>query len=248
MFLQFMANEHSSIPSLKNYFSGARTWVLEHGGNTQAFSAPEIPVMFKGIAKNSVHQTGRAAPLSYHHVVTIARFINSVPFIPLAVKPCILIGYSCYLRSSNLLAPSGSSWGGPHTLLARDIVRIGSSLAVTLRSTKTIVTPVTLLISPDPNILVCPVSAWDFYVANVAPFKFGPAFVSSPGKPITSDIIVSVMRSALANAPDINVSKVTLHSLRRGAVHNATLQGVEKEKIMKAGTWRSTSGIKPYLP
>lgn len=118
--------------------------MLEHGGNTQALTSHEKAVMFKGLSKNSDHQTTRAAPLSYNHVVTITRFIDSVSCLPLAIKPCVLIGYSCYLEASNLLSPSGSTWGGAHTLLARDIVRIGNSLTVTLNSTKTLSSPVTL--------------------------------------------------------------------------------------------------------
>lgn len=248
MFLQFMANEHSSISSIKNYFSGACTWVMEHRGNIQSFISPEISVMYKGLLKKLAHKTVRAAPLSYDHIVTIVKFIDSFPSLPPALKPCILIRYSCYLRASNLLTPSASSCGGAHTLLTRDLVRVGSSLIVTLNSTKTMSTPATLLVSPDPNIIACLVRAWDIYVNKVSLFRLGSAFLLYPGKPLTSDLLVSVMRSALVSTPDIDVLRLTLHSLRRGAVHNATIQGVEKEKIMKAGTWRSSLDIKPYLP
>lgn len=42
-------------------------------------------------------------------------------------------------------------------------------------------------------------------MSKLSPFKLGPAFVSYTRKPLTSALIVSVMRAALASAPDIDV-------------------------------------------
>lgn len=32
MYAQYLANKFASVSSVKNYMSGARTWILDHGG------------------------------------------------------------------------------------------------------------------------------------------------------------------------------------------------------------------------
>lgn len=47
--------------------------------------------------------------------------------------------------------------------------------------------------------------------------------------------------------PTIDVSRVSMHSLRRGAAQSAASSGLSNEEIMSAGCWASKSGLKPYL-
>lgn len=45
MYTTFLGNSYSSPATIKNYMSGAKAWVYEHGGNLNGFLATEIPLM-----------------------------------------------------------------------------------------------------------------------------------------------------------------------------------------------------------
>lgn len=106
MFAQLLANKHAAPTSIKNYLSGAKTWVTEHGGVTDAFSSFQLGQLVKGFVKNSTHIPAQAAPLGPHHIraIYICDFLDSSAAAPLAAKPALLIGFSYFLRGSNLLS------------------------------------------------------------------------------------------------------------------------------------------------
>lgn len=247
MFVQWLSNIHSAPSTVKNYVSGAKNWVLEHKGSIASFISYEVSQMQKSVSKHSKHVTKRAAPVLTNHLITIVSFCDYNLSIPLAVKPCILLGHALFLRSSNLLSPSIDVWTGPHTLRADDICINSGNLIVTVCSTKTEVSPTTILVHQNPCSSICPVLAWSNYVTSVAPAKSGPAFIVSPGKSLTAKLVVSCMRQALMYDPSIDASSVSMHSLRRGAAQSAALAGVPESEIMAAGLWKSRSGLRPYL-
>lgn len=249
MYAQRLANTHASPNSIKNYLSGAKLWVGEHQGNVQAFLSPQVAELVKGFMKKSSHVPRRAAPLAPHHIQLICKFLDSCPSAPLAIKPAILIGYSCFLRSSNILSPTISQWGGPHTLLAGDISIMNVGLSVYIRSTKTRSGPhgVVFNIPLSQESSLCPVAAWGHYVNIVRPWALGPAFIQSNRIPVTPRQVVALMRLALQDAKDISPAQISMHSLRRGAAHTAVQKGIPLEDIKRRGTWKSNSGIRPYL-
>lgn len=247
MFYQYLANKLTSVSSVKNYISGARTWVLEHGGNPHAFAGYEQSMMIKALTKDSKHVVKRAFPLNLTHIYVIVSYLDSARNAPLCIKPCILIGYSCYLRSSNLLSPTFVFGGGYHTLLTKHVLDSGNSLHVTIVSTKTRSLPYVVVVPSLPGSELCPVRAWRAYVTRVNPPLNAPAFMINHGSPLSSSLVVRIMRDALSGFPDIELSAITMHSLRRGAVQQADSEGAELSQIMNRGGWSSKSGIKPYL-
>lgn len=250
MYAQRLANQHAAPTSLKNYLSGAKNWVAEHRGNVHAFLSPQLAQLVKSFVKKSGHIPARAPPLAPHHIQTICRFLDAHPSASLGIKPAILIGFSCFLRISNILSPTMSQWGRPHTLLAGDIKLTSSGMSVFIRSTKTRSGPVGLTfdIPQSPGSFVCPVAAWRRYVTFTRPWALGPAFVHINRLPITPRQVVALMRLALRHAMDIDPGSVSMHSLRRGATHTVVEKGLPIEDIKARGTWKSTSGMRPYLP
>lgn len=249
MFAQHLANKHAAPTSVRNYLSGAKTWIAEHQGSVLPFLSPQLGNLVKGFVKNSAHIPARAEPLCPHHIRFICRELDLSPSAPLGVKLAILLGYSCFLRTSNLLSPTMLDWGGPHTLLAGEITLLSHGLSVHIRSTKTRSNPLGLDFiiprSSDPS--SCPVQAWTLYKAAVRPWPLGPAFVHGNGLPITSAQVVRIMRAALVNHRDITPKSISMHSLRRGATQAAVDQEVPLQDILSRGTWKSTSGMQPYL-
>lgn len=250
MFAQSLVNQHTAPSTIKNYISGARTWIQEHRGNNSAFFSPQFTQLLKGFVKNSNHVPKQATPLAPAHIRTICQFANSCPSVSLCVKPAVLIGYSCFLRGSNICAPSMNVWAGPHTLLAGDITPDEEGLAVTIRSTKTRsrAHPITFKIPRGTDLLTCPVQAWVQYKHFIRPVAFGPAFVHATGLPLTGRQLVALIRLALKHQPDIDPSSVSMHSLRRGATQTSVDRRVPLDTIKIRGTWASDAGVRPYLP
>lgn len=247
MYVRYLANIHSAPSSVRNYLSGAKIWVAEHLGNVTSFFASEVDTMIKSVIKNSDHIMVRAFPLSLSHVKDICNFLDLSVSVPPAIKPCILIGYACYLRASNIVSAPSLILGGRHSILVRDIIVHDTHLVVTVKSTKTLSTPVTVAVSADPDPVLCPVLAWRQYLDIVRPSYYSPAFCLSNGIPLSADLVVQFMRTALTGVPDVDISRVSLHSLRRGAAQNAASAGIPLTEIMHRGTWKSKSGVRPYL-
>lgn len=249
MYAQYLKNSYPSPQTVKNYISGAKTWVAEHGGQTQPFLSRDLDQLTKGFTKNSTHVPQRAAPLTVSHLLTIADYSSCNPFVPRSVLPCIVIGFKCFLRSSNLLSPSTLTWGGPHTLLAQDIILSKDSLLVTVRSTKTKADarPETFSLNRESDIRLCPVFLWTQYASYLRPWALGPAFLTDNHLPLTARHVVGVMRAALSSTKDLDPARVSLHSLRRGATQDAAEKGVPLNQIKTLGLWKSDSGVKPYL-
>lgn len=203
--------------------------------------------MVKSVSKKSQHIVRRAAPLFAKHLEIICSFCDFNLHVPLAVKPCILLGHALFLRASNLISPSMDVWGGPHTLRVTDITYFPDKLVVWIPSTKTQVKPVVITVLRNRSPAICPVRAWYNYVSVVLPFKLGPAFIISPACSLTAKLVVTCMREALMYDQSIDASNVSMHSLCRGAAQTAALAGSMVPQIMSAGGWASEAGLKPYL-
>lgn len=249
MYIQFLKNSYTAPRTIKNYLSGARTWISEHGGNVSSFKSFEFHQLASCLTKRSLHVPARAAPLTWEHIRIIVNFLDKTPVVPLSAKPCVLIGFHSFLRSGNLLSPTMSSWGGPHTISAHDITVSDEGLHITIRSTKTKSDASTVITvipwQDDPQI--CPASSWMRYHHQVKPWTLGPAFLLNTGRPLTPRHLVGFMRLALRDCRDINTSRVSMHSLRRGAVQAAAAAGFNIDQIKNFRMWKSNSGVAPYL-
>lgn len=137
MYSRFLANSYPSPNTIKNYISGAKTWVNLHIGDISAFNAYELNTLVKSYSLKSSHVLSKALPLSVNDIKIICNYVDADSSIPPAVKPATLFAYSAMLRVSNILSPSLLSWGGPHTLQATDIIPVKDSLRLVIRSTKT---------------------------------------------------------------------------------------------------------------
>lgn len=205
--------------------------------------------MFTAIDVTSSHIPTPAYPLTSSHVKTVCEYIDSNLNVPLAIKPCILIGYTAFLRSCNLLSPSIHNWLGPHTMLVSDIMSSDDGLIVYLKSSKSFNSRNSKFIQVKrvENPKYCPVVAWSHYKSAVNPCPIGPAFMVDDYTPLVSKNVVDVLNAALRPILPMDI-KVSMHSLRRGGTQTAAKQGASNEQLMSHGTWRSSKGLKYYLP
>lgn len=78
--------------------------------------------MMKSLAKKSTHVVKSAFPLSHDHIIAISAYLDCASNAPLCVKACVLLGYSCYLQSSNLLAQTSQLGEAPTRFLLNTLL------------------------------------------------------------------------------------------------------------------------------
>lgn len=249
MYAKFLGNSFASPASVKNYLSGAKSWVTHHCGNPSAFLSQEAAEVVKYIASNSKHIPMPAYPLTTGDLKTICEFLDTRPCVPPAIKACILVGFSSFLRASNITSPTLQTWGGVHTLRVCDIIDNNAGLDLVVHSTKTFTCnkPIILRVLPVDNPTLCPVNSWRRYKDSVKPWELGPAFMLNAAVPLTTRPVVEIMRLALASAGHPSYHLVSMHSLRRGGAQLAANAGANDDALMMHGTWKTKSGLKPYI-
>lgn len=198
---------------------------------------------------NSTHVPQRAPPLTINHLSIVCKFLDYNKIIPPVFKAALLLGYACFLRSSNLLSPTVSEWGGPHTLYVSDVTPAPYGLVVLLRSSKTIKgsAPVCLQVYRISNTQCCPVRTWFNYLNISKPAINGPAFMINAVTPLTPRPLVNFIRLALQAAGEPLYNKFSLHSLRRGAAQAADQAGANRQALKTHGTWATDSALNAYL-
>ena len=68
MFTQFLANSHKNVVTVKNYLSGAKTFVRNAGGDLSAFDSYHVTNLLKGVARLSSHVSSSPPSLSVTEV------------------------------------------------------------------------------------------------------------------------------------------------------------------------------------
>lgn len=249
MYTQFLANTYPAPGTAKNHLSGIKSWIILHGGRPDNFATLELSLMSKAITEKSQHVPNPAAALTARDIQTICHYIDcNQPQHP-GIKAAILMAFATFLRVSNVLSPSTSTWGGRHTLRAQDVLKTADGMKIIIRSTKTRRTgrPHVLHILRTADVRFCPVTAWEAYYELVVPCPLGPAFMVDASVPLTAGPVVSVMRKALNHSKITSSSNISFHSLRRGGAQSAAAQGATQEQIMEHRTWKSKTGVDAYL-
>ena len=86
---------------------------------------------------------------------------------------------------------------------------------------------------------ICPVRAMANFLATRSPAP-GPLFVFGSGSPLSREILVSRVQSALAEA-GLKHTAYKGHSFRIGAATTAAKQGFEDSLIQTLGCWKSAA-------
>ena len=250
LYIQFLANSLASPLSVKNYACGARLWITDRGGDASALLSKLAKDLEKGIIKLSSHTPAPAPPLMPSDLVKLCLAFDHHHEGP-TLKAALTMGYFGFLRTSNLLSPSATLWGGPHTLRVQDVLAHATGLILLLRSSKTIKAghqPGVLALPRIPTSLACPTKAWEDYIRHVNPHPMAPAFLLTSGVPLSTYSLMSVIRSLLQAMGCPYAILTSSHSLRRGGAQAAQAAGAHKEAIMDHGTWKTVGAMSSYVP
>ena len=107
LYVQFLANSFKTVPTVKNYLSGAKSFLTQQGCDIQQFSSPLITNLFKGLARLSTHVPIQAPPLHIHDIKRVCDLLAALDNSARVARAAILIGFATFLRQSNLLLTPG---------------------------------------------------------------------------------------------------------------------------------------------
>ena len=249
MYAQYLANIHSNVTSVKNYLSGAKSFVRNANGDLSPFESHVLSNLIKGVARLSTHIPSRPPTLTVTDLRRCSDDLGSIGPGGEVARAALLFGVATFLRQSNFVAGPASTAG--HLLTRGDLHLTPTGLNVTVSSSKTIRDArdaVVIPVAAAPGSPYCPVAACNraFYLAP-APAT-APAFLW-PGtlRPLTASQLISMIRTALRHRGHPAWSRVTLHSLRHTGANLALGHGATLPEIMDHGTWRSKA-VYSYIP
>lgn len=230
---------------IKNYLSGARSWIAECGFGTHAFDSPLVKRALRGLARSTKHVPSPAPPVTPAHVMYVARVFDHWGPDYLHLKVTLLFLYFTLCRQGNLMSPTWRSVGR-HVLALEDVVVSSKRLFLTLRSTKTTAHPVVIPVAEVANPTYCPVRAWKAYLLRHPGGPRAAAIRGRDGLPLTTAEFTRSVRMALSRCPIPLSGEFTPHGLRRGAAQACQAAGVDVKLIMDLGLWTS-SAVNNYL-
>ena len=245
-YIQLLGNSFKSLTSVKNYLSGAKTFIRTSGGTTHVFASPAITDLLRGLNRLSTHTTLQAPPVSTSQLRGLFDVLWTIGPEARIARAAILFAYVTFLRQSNfVLTPTASA----HLLSRGDIRPVAYGLAVHVGSTKTLHpgSGVIIPIHRVPNSRYCPVAAVIAARSAVPAPLSAPLFLTSKGRPLTAYGLTGIMRSGLAAAGHPSPGLITLHSLRRSGAQAAALAGEGQDQLMTHGTWTGPS-LYTYVP
>lgn len=205
--------------------------------------------MKRSVSKNTNHIVLQAPSLSPSALKRTLLYLLESGFAAPVFVVVLMIAYATLLRQSNLILPAvGAS--PRHILLFSHVKSAPGALEITVSSTKTRFLsdpPLIFVIPALPSSPLCPVKAWNKYLATVTPSNSDPAFLLPSRTPLTAPLLTKVLRLALKETGTTDYANYTLHSLRRGAARACVALGIPEEEVKKAGTWTSNA-ISTYVP
>ena len=246
-YVQLLANSFAAVTSVKNYLSGAKTYVRNAGGDPTPFTSRIIPDLLRGVTRLSTHVPSPAITLQPETIKAMCDVMWAFGPDARVARAAVLFAFATFLRQSNFLyTPSAAG----HMLTRRDVLPAPYGLAVHVASTKTNLRdhPVVIPVHRIPNCKYCPVAAYlAARAATQAPLT-APLFLTSTGSPLTPHGLAALMRTALnLLGRDTGGGKVTPHSLRRSGATAAARWGAGRTDVMTHGTWKGDA-VDSYVP
>ena len=249
MYVQHLANIHKNVRSVKNYVSGAKSFVRNANGNITPFDSYVLVNLIKGVARLSFHVPSRPPTLSPLDVCTCADDLAALGPGGVVARAALLFGVATFLRQSNFVAGPASTAG--HLLTRGDLQFHPGGLHVTVRSTKTIWDArdaVVIPVAAAPRSPYCPVMACR-HALRLAPAPMTAPVFLWPGTltPVHASQLLNMLRTVLRRRAHPAWAKITIHSLRHDGATMALGCGATLPEIMDHGTWRSRA-VCGYLP
>jgi len=244
MYACFLSRTFRSTQSIRNYISGIKTWHKLLNFDTSSFQDIELKLTLQGLDKTMAHLPHPGLPILPHHLSAIKHRLDlSSPF-DATIWASIIVSFFAFLRKSNLVPPSISSFNPREQLCRSDFRFVQQGLLIQIQWSKSRqhhdhmhVIPVSAL----PQSELCPLWAYCHMLALQPASASSPAFsVIRSGHlvPLTQHVLRQHFRRLVSDI-GLNPVDYSFHSLRRGGATVAAMAGIPDSLIRTQGDWRS---------
>ena len=215
-YAQLLPNSFANPTSVKNYLSGAKTFIVMAGGDPSPFDSPLCHHFFKGAARISSHVPNAASEIDLSTFKSLCDTLWNLGPDARITRAALLFGYVTFLRQSNFLLTTPPS---PHMIRRQDIRPAPYGLAVHVPSTKTLTRAQSVIIpvhrSADSR--YCPVAAYMAAKAATPAGPLSPLFVTTTGCPLTVGGVTGLLRMGLRFLNWPLADRATVHSCPSGS-------------------------------
>ena len=250
-YVAHLAQEGLKHTSIKTYLSAIRhAQILAGQGDPFQTPFPLLEYVLRGIKGEQVRSgkstTRTRLPITPEILLQLRAVWEQAP----RDANNIMLWAACtmcffgFLRVGEIAVPSSQSYDAGAHLSVGDVTLDNreqpSLVQVTIKASKTdpFRKGVVIFMGTTQNRL-CPVAAISAYLA-VRGSSPGPFFTFKEGTPLSRELFVARVRSALTVA-GIQASQFAGHSFRIGAASTAAARGVEDSLIKTLGRWRSSA-------
>ncbi len=246
LFLECLTRSLKSPKSVKNYFSSVQLLHNMLGVPGSAIAAFEVKLMLRSISLTSTHMPQKKLALSPATLLALCQTLGSSKE-AVVFRCAILMAFFSFLRRSNLVPDSASSFDKHRHLCRGDVFVEDGSLIILIKWSKTLQCHervVTVPLAAIPGHPMCPVSAYQSMLSLIPGRDNDPLFLLPAGV-LTSSMLTKTFKSSLASL-GLDPSEYSLHSLRRSGATFAFHCGVEPLLIKSHGDWHSDAFLE-YL-
>ena len=241
-----LACRTSSFNYILNHLNVVRLLHLYEGFPTESFNSFDLTLTKKGLKRLLGTSSRQKYPMTPNILVSIHCSLDLTAPAQAALWALFTTAFFSFLRKSNLVAASASSFNCDMHLTRQDIKFTDSGALLRIKWSKTRQFQEGIHIIPLPSIpnsSLCPVSAIRHYFALVPAPPVAPLFCipvgRSPGfTPLTASYFTTSLKSLLASL-GLNPANYSPHSFRRGGATYAYQAGVPEHLIKLHGDWRS---------
>ena len=242
-FLEFLASNSLSHSVISHYISAVKTKLSMYGLDISAFSDPRICYFNKAIATSAPLKVSIKPIIDIPLLTEMAAVCDSM-FMGFVCKAAILLSFFSFLRISNLVPHSMSTFTPLRQLAQGDIFFTPPGAQVLLKWSKAIQMNNSVRLIKIPYLgssPICPVKALK-KLRSLTPsgsnkllfqVKFGDQWVP------LSDTRLRKQFSLILSKLKLRHTNITFHSLRRSGATCAFNSNVSLQNIQSQGTWTS---------
>ena len=241
-FMEYLAQSGMSPDHITNHITAIRSMCIVYGINTIPFRDHRIPLFIKSLKLNRAFAPH--VPLIIDETLLLQIIIASAYLqFPLIFKPLYLLAVFSFLRLSNILPHTTTTFDKTRHLCVADVIFADSKAVIVLKWSKTFQDRVKTTTVNIPSLgasALCPVKALRQMLACIPSSQDAPLFQIPHGhsyKPLTDSAARKHLKtiSTLLALP----RPLTFHDFRRGGASWAFSRGVPVQEIQAQGTWTS---------
>ena len=245
-YASFLSCRTSSFAYILNNLNAIRLLHLYNGSPVDSFDSFDVALTKKGLKRLLGTVSRQKHPITPAMLLSFRQHLDLTSPHQAGIWALFIVAFFSFLRKSNLVATSSTTFNPAQQLTREDIKFTDSGIILRIRWSKTRQHKEGLHIIPLPSIPhspLCPVLAIRHYFALVpapptAPFFCSPANNGSSLAPITAHQFSATIKR-LVSGLGLDPSNYSPHSFRRGGATYAYQAGVPEHLLKLHGDWRS---------